>query len=48
MGSDSIPTSSTKTCFTAPLGYNLSSVNELHTEAKNMFRQKHGVRKRHL
>ena len=48
MRSDSIPTSPTKTCFTTPLGNNLDSVNELHTEAKNMIRQKHGVGTRHL
>ena len=48
MRSDSIPTSPTKTHFTTPLGNSLGSVNELHTEAKNMIRQKHGVGTRHL
>lgn len=48
MRSDSIPTSPTKTHFTTPLGNSLGSVNELHTEAKNMIRQKHGVGIRHL
>ena len=40
MRSDSIPTSPTKTHFTTPLGNNLGSVNELHTEAKNMIHTK--------
>ena len=48
MRSDGIPTSPTKTFFTTPLDNNLSSVNELHTETKNMIRQKHRVGTRHL
>lgn len=39
MRSDSIPTSPTKAFFTTPLDNNLGSVNELHTEAKNMIRK---------
>lgn len=44
MRSDSIPTSPTKTCFNTPLGNNLGSVNELHTEAKNMIHTKAWIR----
>ena len=32
----------------SPNGNTVSSVNELHAEAKNLIRQKHGVSTRHL
>lgn len=35
-------------CFTSRNGYSVSSVNELHTELKNLIRQKHGISTRHL
>ena len=34
--------------YVSPNGNTVSSVNELHTQAKNLIRQKHGVSTRHL
>ena len=42
--SDVIPSGA----YVSPNGNTVSSVNELHAEAKNMIRQKHGVSTRHL
>ena len=42
--SDVIPSGA----YVSPNGNTVSSVNELHTEAKNLIRQKHGVSTRHL
>ena len=42
--SDVIPSGA----YVSTNGKTLSSVNELHAEAKNMIRQKHGVSTRHL
>ena len=42
--SDVIPSGA----YVSPNGNTVSSVNELHAEAKNLIRQKHGVSTRHL
>ena len=48
MTSDVIPSLANQTRFTTDKGNSLSSVNELHTEAKNLIRQKHGISTRHF
>lgn len=48
MRSDSIQPVYGKNTYTTPLGNSLSSVNELHTEAKTLIRNKRGVSTRHL
>ena len=42
--SDVIPSGA----YVSPNGNTVSSVNELHAEAKNLIRQKHGISTRHL
>ena len=34
--------------YVSPNGNTVSSVNELHAQAKNLIRQKHGISTRHL
>lgn len=46
--SDSIPTYGDKKVYTTPLGNSLGSINELHSEIKNLIRKKHGISTRHL
>ncbi len=48
MTSDVIPSLANQTRFTTDKGNSLSSVNEFHTEAKNLIRQKHGISTRHF
>ena len=48
MKSDVIPSVEGKETFTTPLGNSLSSVNELHSEAKDLIRHKRGISTRHL
>ena len=48
MRSDMIPSVAGKEYFTTPLGNSLSSVNELHSEAKELIRHKRGISTRHL
>lgn len=48
MRSDSIQPVYGKDVYTTPLRNSLSSVNELHTEAKTLSRNRHGVSTRHL
>ena len=42
--SDVIPSGA----YVSPNGNTVSSVNELHAQAKNLVRQKHGINTRHL
>ena len=48
MKSDAISSTGGKVRYTTPLGNSLSSINEIHSEIKNMIREKHGVSTRHL
>ena len=48
MVSESIPVIANKVRFTTDNGNSLGSVNELHTEAKDLIRHKRGVSTRHL
>ena len=48
MKPDVIPSTGGKVRYTTPLGNSLSSINEIHSEIKNMIRGKHGVSTRHL
>ena len=48
LNSDVIPSIGGQERYTTPLGNSLSSINELHSEIKDMIRRKHGVSIRHL
>lgn len=48
MSVDIIPSLGNQTRFTTNNGNSVSSVNELHAQAKNLLRLKHGVSTRHL
>ncbi|EFW23630.1 hypothetical protein [Solobacterium moorei] len=48
MKTDVIPSLANQKRYTTSSGNSVSSVNELHTEAKEMIRHKKGISTRHL